>query len=166
MIQAGILSDTHLMSINKTFLNLVEDCFADCDTIIHAGDLTNLTLLDVFADKTVFAVHGNMCGNESYASLPSQLSFKLGNYTFGLTHGAGHGHDAERIESVLPSIFPKADCLIYGHTHVPACHRVGDKIIINPGSFQIRARYGGPGSYAILEIDEQLHAKIHQIPQR
>ena len=61
MIRAGILSDTHLTKVNQEFLQRVEHCFADCDVIIHAGDLVDLSLLDAFQGKTVHAVHGNCC---------------------------------------------------------------------------------------------------------
>jgi len=164
MIKAGILSDTHLMGLNGNFQKLVQYCFADCDTIIHAGDLTAISLLDAFGDKTVHAVHGNMCDGSACRTLPTQLSFKLGKFTIGLTHGAGLGLD---IESALWDLFPEADCMIFGHTHRPVCHRVGGRLIINPGSFQATGRYGAPGTYAILEISDGdgLQAAIHEVPQ-
>ena len=162
MIRAGILSDTHMMGLNENFKQLVQHCFTGCDTIIHAGDLTDISLLGAFGDKTVYAVHGNMCNSNAYSTLPTQLSFQLGKFTIGLTHGAGLGHD---IESGLWDLFPEADCMIYGHTHRPACHRVADKLIINPGSFQATGRYGAPGTYATLEVGDTLQAAIHEVPQ-
>lgn len=162
MIKAGILSDTHLMGLNEDFKQLVQHCFADCNAIIHAGDLTDISLLDAFQDKTVYAVHGNMCNNITYSTLPTQLSFQLGEFTIGLTHGAGLGHE---IESALWNLFPETDCMIYGHTHRPACHRIADKLIINPGSFMSTGRYGASGTYCILEVSNRLQASIHEVPQ-
>jgi putative phosphoesterase len=162
MIRAGILSDTHLMGPNNHFKEAAQHCFADCDTIIHAGDLTDISLLDTFGDKTVYAVHGNMCNSNAFNTLPARLTFRLGNFSIGLTHGAGLGYD---IESALWDIFPEADCVIYGHTHQAVCHRVADRLIINPGSFQATGRYGAPGTFALLEINESLQAEIHQLPQ-
>lgn len=162
MIRAGILSDTHLLGLNPDFTALVQDCFTDCDTIIHAGDLTDISLLSAFNGKTVHAVHGNMCGSSACAALPSHLSFQLGSFTIGLTHGAGLGHD---IEAALWDVFPEADCVIYGHTHRAVCHRTAGRLIINPGSFQATGRYGAPGTYGILEVGDTLLAAIHEIPQ-
>lgn len=162
MIRAGILSDTHLMGLNENFKQLVQHCFAGCDAIIHAGDLTDISLLDAFHDKTVYAVHGNMCNGIVYSTLPTQLSFQLGEFTIGVTHGAGLGHD---IESALWDLFPEADCMIYGHTHRAVCHRIADRLIINPGSFQATGRYGAPGTYATLEVGDTLQAAIHEVPQ-
>jgi putative phosphoesterase len=162
MIKAGILSDTHLMNVNSRFAETANHCFTDCSVIIHAGDLTDISLLQVFADKEIFAVHGNMCNNSSYGVLPREKTFTLGGFTFGLTHGAGLGFD---IEAALWDVFPEADCVIYGHTHRPVCHRIGDRLIINPGSFQATGRYGAPGTYAVLEVNKTLRATIHEIPQ-
>lgn len=161
MIRAGILSDTHLSQPNKEFIERVEQCFSDCDVIIHAGDLVDISILEIFQDKTVYAVHGNCCTRSTLAARPSQQTFQLGNFTIGVTHGNGLGHD---IESALWDLFPEADCMIYGHTHQAVCHRHAGKMIINPGAFQMVSRYGVPCSYAILEAGEQLRGSLHELP--
>jgi len=161
-IKAGILSDTHLSRPDDEFVRLARDCFAGCDVIIHAGDLTNAAILDVFAGRTVYAVHGNMCDASSYSSLPRETTFRLGRFTVGLTHGANLGHD---IELSLWNLFPDVDCMIYGHTHRPVCQRQGGILIINPGSFRGTGRYGAPGTYAILEVGTELAGSIHEVPR-
>lgn len=161
-LTAGILSDTHLMQVDSSFRKKAASCFADCDVIIHAGDLTTIELLDIFYGKEVFAVHGNMCDMSTSRRLPKQLTFALGGFTIGLTHGAGLGHD---IETALWDIFPEADCMIYGHTHRAVCHRQGSVLIINPGSFRSTGPYGASGTYALLEIGSSLQASILPVPQ-
>ena len=161
-IRAGILSDTHLSKSDHIGRDLIDQCFAGCDVIIHAGDLTSIDVLELFSDYKVYAVHGNMCDAGSYRSLPRELTFQLGLFSIGLTHGAHLGSD---IESNLWNLFPEVDCMIYGHTHRPVCRRVGGVLIINPGSFRSTGRYGAPGTYAILEAKEVLTAAIHQVPQ-
>jgi len=161
MITAGILSDTHLAGSDEKFQHVVQHCFRDCTVIIHAGDLTDLSLLQAFSDKTVYAVHGNMCNPSSRSALPARLNFQLGQFSFGLTHGAGLGHD---IESALRDLFPTEDCVIYGHTHHTVCHRVGGKLIINPGTLTSTGRYGYPGTYAIVTVTDELHASLHEVP--
>ncbi len=161
MIKAGILSDTHLTKIDNNFLQCVEQCFADCETIIHAGDFVDISLLEAFQGKVVHAVHGNCCTRSTLAALPSQKTFQLGDFIIGVTHGNGLGHD---IESALWDLFPETDCMIYGHTHQAVCHQIAGKLIINPGAFQMISRYGVPCSYAILEAGEQLKGSIHELP--
>ncbi|WP_028583412.1 metallophosphoesterase family protein [Desulfogranum mediterraneum] len=160
-IRAGILSDTHLSRPDSRFIRQTKACFQDCAIIIHAGDLTESAVLEVFSDKTVYAVHGNMCSPAVRQGLPRSRTFALGDFTIGLTHGAGLGHD---IESSLWDLFPEVDCMIYGHTHRPVCHRIGGSLIINPGSFQATGRYGAQGTYAILSAGPTLEAAIHTLP--
>ncbi|MCI5149020.1 MAG: hypothetical protein D3916_06485 [Candidatus Electrothrix sp. MAN1_4] len=68
IIKAGILSDTHLTRPDRDFITATQQCFADCEVIIHAGDLTNISILDIFSDKTVYVVHGNCCGKTSHTA--------------------------------------------------------------------------------------------------
>ncbi|MGD9947425.1 MAG: metallophosphoesterase family protein [Desulfobulbus sp.] len=161
IIRVGILSDTHLVRPDSRFKKQVRHCFQGCDMIIHAGDLTNPSILEVFLGIQIVAVHGNMCGEPVRTRYPARQLFALGRFTIGLTHGADLGPD---IENALFDIFPEADCMIYGHTPRPSIQYYGDILMLNPGSFQATSRYGTPGTYAILEAGEQLSASIHEIP--
>ena len=160
-IRAGVLADTHLLQPDHRFCLQVQHCFAGCDVIIHAGDITGLGVLEVLSGRQLHAVHGNMCDGPTRARYPAKKLFPIGSFTIGLTHGAGLGTD---IEGALWQQFPEADCMIYGHTHQPACHRYGQVLMLNPGSFRGTGSYGAPGTYAILEIGEQLLATIHEVP--
>ncbi len=160
MIRAAVISDTHLPDGDPRFRDLVATLFADCQVIIHAGDLTGPGVLDCFADKKVVAVHGNMCGQATRSRLPSQRLFELGGFSFGLVHGAGLGPD---IEAALWDLFPGADCMIYGHTHRPVCHRIGETLILNPGSFRPGPPWGAPATWALLTIGDRIEAAIHEV---
>ena len=152
IVRAGVLSDTHIRVADATFCRRVAQIFDGCDVIIHAGDLTESGILTAFAGKTVYAVHGNCCSAVTRVTLSERLLFKLGNFTVGLAHGNGR----KNIEDSLWMDFPEADCIVYGHTHRAVCRREGDKLFLNPGSFQ-------SGSYAILEAGETLSARLFQI---
>lgn len=160
-ITAGVISDTHLQRPDSNFKRLIRHCFKDCDVIIHAGDITEPEVLACFDDKPLHAVHGNMCGHTLYKNLPEVKRFTLGSFTIGLTHGAQLGFD---IETRLWDIFPEVDCVIYGHTHRPVCHRISQRLILNPGSFKSTGPYGASGTYAILTAGTSLEAKIHEMP--
>lgn len=160
-IYAGVLSDTHLHSPTPDFLRQIRTCFHFCDVIIHAGDLTEPGILEAFTPKTIHAVHGNMCAPSVRNRLPPHHLFTLGRFVIGLAHGAHLGFD---IETSLWNLFPEADCIIYGHTHAPVCHRHGPTLFLNPGTFQATGRYGAPGTYAILEAGDQLSARILEVP--
>lgn len=166
MILVGILSDTHLHAINDSFVRQCTAAFANCSTIIHAGDLTDVTLLGVFKGKDIHAVCGNMCNLTTRQLLPSAKTITLGGYSIGISHGAGPRHTIE--ERVLDQ-FPHADCIVFGHTHEAICHRVGTTLLINPGSFSGTGRYGAAGTYALLAIDDTggapLQAVLHTLPE-
>ncbi len=158
----GILSDTHRISCDDTFRSHINIAFSTCDTIIHAGDLTELSLLDIFSDKTLYAVHGNMCSETTRRTLPEHRMIEYNDYTIGVCHGAGNRYN---IEDRMMELFPEVDCIVYGHTHNPVCHKLGSTLIINPGSFQFTGRYGAPGTYGILKVTQKgLIGRLYELP--
>ncbi len=161
MITVGILSDTHLHGITEEFKNNAQKAFADCDVIIHAGDLTEVSILSVFKGKTVHAVCGNCCNHLTRSALPETKQIVLGGYRIGICHGAGN---RENIEDRMYTLFADMDCVVFGHTHISTITTIGDTLLINPGEFRNSSRYGAAGSYAILNIDQTgLRAAIHQL---
>lgn len=161
MIKIGILSDTHLPGPNDLFQEQAIACFHDVHMILHAGDLTDISVLDVFDGKEVHAVHGNMCGFSTCTSLPQKKTIRVGSFNIGLIHKAGNAYDFEKY---LLDEFDDVACIVYGHTHKPTCHKIGSVLFINPGSFMQTSRYGAPGTYAILEVaDDTLRCHIHQV---
>jgi putative phosphoesterase len=160
MITIGVLSDTHLNEPNKWFREKAQLCFADSDMILHAGDLTSISVLDVFAGKTIHAVHGNMCGLKTLTALPASKTIEVGNFKIALTHGVGYMHNTEER---LFDAFGPTDCIVYGHTHNPVCHRYGPTLMVNPGSFTA-GPYGSSGTYAIITVGHNsMEGKIHSV---
>ena len=151
MTRIGILSDTHITRLHPWYNKQVETAFQDCSVILHAGDLTDISILDIFKGKEVHAVHGNMCEHSSRKNLPTSKLITIEGTSIGLCHGAGARHN---IEERMWDLFPAADCIVYGHTHIAVNHRFAKSLFINPGSFQPTGRYGASGSYAILTIND------------
>lgn len=162
MIKIGILSDTHISEISPTFLENTKKAFANCNIIVHAGDLTDINILSVFAGKKVHAVAGNCCNTRTAQSLPYHTHFELYGKIFVVTHGAGGPR--HNIEDRLFEAYPEADCIIYGHTHIPVAHKTAGTYYINPGSFKSTGTFGAPGTYAIAEVSNtSISAKILEI---
>ncbi len=160
-IRIGILSDTHISRSSPHFQEKVDSCFADISTIIHAGDLTEPTIMKAFNGKEIHAVHGNMCSSTSRMILPTRKTIEVGGYTIGITHRTGFSYD---FEDQLADLFNhQVDCIIYGHTHHAVCHKTAGILYINPGSFMSTGRHGASGTYAILEINNGLQASIHEV---
>ena len=157
-VKIGILSDTHLVRPDKEFCERAAASFAKMKIIFHAGDLTDISVLDVFKDKEVHAVHGNMCHNSSRCQLPASKIIQVGSFKIGLLHGMGCHY--ELFDCLLQEFNEDVDCIVSGHTHTPCWEQVGPVLFINPGSFIGTGRYGSPGTYAILEVGEDLRGGI------
>jgi len=162
MIRIGILSDTHLDVINDSFKRQCLTAFSGCDTIIHAGDLVDVAILDAFKGKEIHAVSGNMCNLSTKQILLEEKHIIIKGFSIAICHGAGPRHN---IEERVFGKFPAANCIVFGHTHKPVCQKFGRTLLINPGSFQGTGRYGAAGTYAILNIDNNgLSASIYTLP--
>ena len=161
-VRIGILSDTHLSQLTPYFQKLIDVCFASTPIILHAGDLTDPLILKAFNGKTIHAVHGNMCSQSCLQALPHKKTITVGTFTIGIIHNTGYAYD---FEDQLSLEFDQVDCIVYGHTHKPVCHKSGGILYINPGSFQSTGRYGSPGTFAVLEVGKELTASLYEIPK-
>lgn len=164
MISVGILSDTHLYSATSSFQQQCSRAFNGCEVIIHAGDLTDISILQAFSGKEIHAVCGNTCNRSVQQVLPREKVITLKGYTIAITHGTGPRHN---IEDRVYDRFPTADCIIFGHSHLPLCKKLGSTLLINPGSFQATGRYGAGPSYGLLQIDSSgLSASLHTLSDK
>lgn len=157
----GLLSDTHLNQPENNFLVLIQEAFRDCSIIIHAGDITDISILSSFNDKEVHAVSGNMCNYSTRANLTDNKVIEIEGYTIGITHGYGPKHSI--IDRVY-SQFPHADCIVYGHTHAAQKTWIGNTLVINPGAFQNDSFFDSPAAYGLLHLDDTgIKGSLHQL---
>lgn len=75
------------------------------------------------------------------------------------THGHIYGPDH-------PPLMQPGDILLCGHTHVPACTKIGNFWYLNPGSVSI-PKENSPHSYLLLEEDtftwKDLSGQVYQV---
>jgi len=155
-IKIGVISDTHQSGYDEGLKKLADDYFSDVNFIIHAGDLVDLGVLDVFAGREVKAVCGNMDYPSVREKLPEQLFFAAGGFNFGVIHGWGAPWGIE--EKILAKT-GRRDCIIYGHTHSPVCRENDGVLFFNPGS-PTDKRFAPHRSIGILEIDKGVSGRI------
>lgn len=159
LIRIGVLSDTHLPDSAEAFEFLeavIEDVLAPVDMILHAGDLVSPELLDAFSAYPFHAVRGNM--DPPSPGVPIKKVINVAGFTIGLIHGWGHPDGIEeRIEEEFSSV--PLDCLVYGHSHEPACHWRDGVLYFNPGSATDK-RNMPFHSVGILEIGDEINGKI------
>jgi len=156
-MKIGVISDTHFSQSSPDLEELVKGPFKDVEMILHAGDITELAVLEAFAGKNVFAVCGNMDSPAVRKQLPTRRVLETGKFKIGLIHGWG---GPGGIEGRIAREFEGVDCIVYGHTHTPT--QVKDRqgvFFFNPGAFG-----GGwaPGSRSVgvLELGGQISGQI------
>lgn len=156
MIRIGVISDTHLKQASKKLTELMGGPFQDVQMIIHAGDITELAVLESFPGMEVVAVCGNMDSPEVKRQLPAQRILQVGGFKIGLIHGWGA---PQGIEERIRKEFNEVDCIIYGHTHTPAVNKRGEILFFNPGSFSA-SLFSSRRSVGLLKIEEKIGGEI------
>jgi len=158
-LKIGVISDTHLTDYDDKLKVVLTKLFYDVDMILHAGDLVDLRVLEIFGRKDIKAVCGNMDNHLAKEKLPEQLIFEIKGFKFGLMHGWGSPSDIE--EKILAKL-GDVDCVIYGHTHKPANHKKDKVLFFNPGS-AVDRRFASSRTVGILEIDKEVSGRIINI---
>ncbi|MDR2018204.1 MAG: YfcE family phosphodiesterase [Syntrophobacterales bacterium] len=159
MIRIGILSDTHITSINDDFKRILKNIFRDVDMIFHAGDMTSMVVYDYLSTWDLKAVRGNMDDFTLRTILPDKRIEEIEGIKIGIIHGRG-GPDG--IEELVLSEFQDVDAVVFGHSHVPLNIVKKGIHLFNPGS--LKGRYSYPGSAGILELDGEVrfkHLSVH-----
>jgi putative phosphoesterase len=155
--RVGVISDTHLTQPTEELADLLRGPFRDAAVILHAGDITEMAVLDAFAEKEVIAVCGNMDSPIVRGRLPAKRIWKAGKFRIGLIHGWG---EKQGVEERIRGEFEGIDCIVYGHTHAPASRRQDGVYYFNPGSFVGRLGVGGK-SVGVLELGKTISGVIY-----
>jgi len=159
-MKVGVLSDTHMPAIVRALPPVIYDIFKGVDLIMHAGDITELSVLDELRTiAPVEAVAGNMDGPEVHGRLPQKKILALGRFNVGLIHGK---YRIDIQKEMIRKEFDNMDLIVYGHSHTPFWGKVDGVYFLNPGSPTDR-RHAPYNSVAILEIGDELHAQIIRI---
>lgn len=155
----GVISDTHIVDawLDDSLINFVQDQhFQGVDLVLHAGDLVDPQILNCFTACPVLAVCGNM--DAPNAGLPMRRVISSGPFRIGLAHGWG---SPDGLEQRLLNEFSSEniDCMVYGHSHMPACRWQGEQLLFNPGSPTDR-RNAPFHSVGILEVGDTIQGRI------
>ena len=148
----GVVSDTHVGEALPALPAGVAVALAGVDLIIHAGDVTTQAVLDELgALAPVVAVAGNH-DRQARLELPDARMVRIGGVRIGVTHG-DRGRVAEAASAAAGIIagrpvmagvaramarrFTDADCVVFGHFHVPFLGRVGATTVFSPGAVYV-----------------------------
>jgi putative phosphoesterase len=162
MLRIGVLADSHIRDLKRGlefFGELAARFLDNTEMILHAGDLVNPDILLAFSDKPVYAVRGNM--DPPTLDLPDRRIIEAQGFRIGLIHGWGQrGGLEEKLSREFQG--QSLDCLVYGHSHRPACHVKDGMLFFNPGS--CTDRRGAPcHTVGILELGKTIGGHIISI---
>jgi putative phosphoesterase len=110
------------------------------DVTIHAGDWVDVAALDAVAARArkLIGVYGNNDGPPLRARLPEIARAEIGGLRFAVIHETG---DAKGREDRCARLFPDADVLVFGHSHIPWDTTASTGLrLLNPGSPTDRRR--------------------------
>src|SRR5215813_4805719 len=143
ILRIGVISNTHGL-----YDESITSLFRGVDAIIHAGDIGRLEVIDrLEAIAPVIAVEGN---NDAFRRFPSEKVEEFAGRRVLVTHIFGELHQIRReqkklIETVRP------DIVIFGHSHRPYTHKLGQILLFNPGSAGPR-RFNLPRTVGLLHL--------------
>ena len=132
----AVISDTHMPRGNRT---LPVARLKDADAILHAGDLIELSVLELLQSlgPPVHAIRGNVDSAQLQARLPLVRTVEAGGARVAMIHDAG---TADGRLARMRRRFPEADAVIFGHSHLPLHEERDGFAIFNPGSPTERRR--------------------------
>lgn len=155
----GVISDTHIPQF-KQLPEAVWTHFAEVELIIHAGDLSKLSIIDELETLApVVAVQGNIEEEEVIRALPIKRELLVGGLRIGVVHILG---DAKNRAKAARQEFLTARCVIFGHSHTPYNQEHEGQLLFNPGSANDRRRQPrcSLGLLTINDENQQIKGEI------
>jgi putative phosphoesterase len=146
----GVIADTHVGEFLDELPQWVLDALAGSDLILHAGDLSDGSVIRTLERiAPVVAVRGDH-DLPSAPHLPRRAVVQVGRHRIGLIHGkrrstdalvvAAHaaagrriGWDAGRVRAMARS-FRDVDAVVFGHWHEAVITHVDGVLVMNPGA--------------------------------
>lgn len=154
VIRIGLVSDTHCPEFMDTLPRSLIDRLRGVEAILHCGDVggpgggATLRALERIAPVT--AVRGDHDRNLEI-DLPDRRELTLDGVRIGMIHG-NRSHLIEEPVTFLSTVslgkvdvrrpgqrawlrrqFPRADVIVYGHTHAAFVGDLDGALIVNPG---------------------------------
>ena len=147
-IVIGLISDTHGLLRPEVF-----DAFKDVSRIFHAGDVGSP---DVLAELATIAPVQAVWGNTD-APGRSDLVERIEETIGGLRIVVTHGHELGSPKPPqLVQRYPKADIIVYGHTHQQLVTQAARRTVVNPGA-------AGPQRFKLLPSVARLYIYDRQV---
>jgi len=152
MVRAVVLADTHAPLRWRQCPPIIARYLTQTDLILHAGDVCTASVLDELSGYAPLrAVRGNNDGEDVAAwGAQETVELELAGLPVAMIHDSGQS--AGRCAR-LRRRFPRAQLVVFGHSHIPADQAADGVRIFNPGSPTDRRRQPR-GTFGLLHIDD------------
>ncbi len=152
----GVISDTHIPRF-RGLPEAVFQHFADVECILHAGDLSILSVISELETLApVIAVQGNVEREEVVLTLPIKREVVIGHCRIGIVHILSDSKDYAR---TARREFPQARVVVFGHSHVPYNQQHDGQLLFNPGSANDRRRQPACSIGKLFIDDEEMSVR-------
>jgi putative phosphoesterase len=140
-----LIADTHLRrGAAGVLTSKIEEHLAGADAVLHAGDITDCSVIEALREMAPHADVHAVAGNLDHGlNLPDRLVLDIDGCAVALVHDSGPATGRRRR---LRRWFPDSDLVVFGHSHVP-WHEVDVRPSdhhrqhqVNPGSAMLRRR--------------------------
>jgi putative phosphoesterase len=150
-MKIAVLADTHVNTLERLPRKII-DAISTVDLIIHAGDFTDVQVLEELKRlRVVKAVQGNMDSMELKTMLPVKEIVEIESKRIGITHGSGSPWGIEeRVRKMFE--LDRIDVIVYGHSHKSQNKVMNGILLFNPGK--------ATDSFGILTIDREVKGEI------
>ncbi len=159
-MKIAVLSDTHIPTRLGAIPGRVYEVCAECDLILHAGDVVELSVLrDLERFAQLKAVQGNMDPYDIKNRYPESLELELEGFRICMTHGSGPGYGLS--DRLTKRFQPrKPDIIIHGHSHNYNDDTKNGILRLNPGAVSSSK---GKRSIALLTLEEGKQPTVEKI---
>jgi len=159
----GVLSDTHIHcqeQAQQLADYLLSGPFSEVEAILHAGDAVVHELAHCFYPIPWYAVRGNM--DQALVDVPISRVVTFEDKKIGLIHGWGSiGNIQQRVMRHFAE--EQLDAIVFGHSHMPVCRKVGSILLFNPGS-AVDRRTAPQHTVGILKVEPNAEISAEIIP--
>jgi len=133
-MKIGVISDTHINDISSHKLSeKVYEYFKECSLIIHAGDITNISVIkELEKIAKTYVVCGNMDDIGIRKQYKEKIVINVKGKNIGVVHGKGF--DLNVISNLQKAFKKKLDIIVFGHSHVSLKKVENGVLFFNPGS--------------------------------
>ncbi|HEX6348151.1 MAG TPA: metallophosphoesterase family protein [Candidatus Dormibacteraeota bacterium] len=149
-MRVGVIADTHFAEFLDELPEAVFERLNGCQLILHAGDVGRPEALERLRGiAPVEAVRGDH--DPALQQLPLERELEIAGRRVALIHGnrsrlleepitfvgtitLGYIWPQPGLHRWLRARFPRADAIVYGHTHHAAVDRREGRLVFNPGA--------------------------------